>query len=171
MAVGDGANDINMIQKANVGIGIFGKEGHQAASFSDYALPNFKGLRRLLFWHGNSFACKFSNFSRYFIYKNILFCMIVVYFNTETGYSAQTIYSDLYYSLYHITMTILAVAFFTIDKDVDFRKTGMQEKMIGFKLSEFYKHCRDNIISKAFLLYSPWLVYGFISSLAIYYIP
>jgi P-type E1-E2 ATPase len=39
MAIGDGANDVNMIQTAHIGIGIQGKEGNQAASFADYAIP------------------------------------------------------------------------------------------------------------------------------------
>ena len=39
VAIGDGANDVNMIQSAHIGIGIYGKEGNQAASFADYALP------------------------------------------------------------------------------------------------------------------------------------
>lgn len=38
LAIGDGANDVNMIQKAHVGVGIFGKEGYQAAGNSDYAI-------------------------------------------------------------------------------------------------------------------------------------
>lgn len=41
LAVGDGANDVNMIQSASIGVGIMGKEGNQAATFSDYAIPNF----------------------------------------------------------------------------------------------------------------------------------
>ena len=45
MAIGDGANDVNMIQSAHIGIGIFGKEGNQAASFADYALPCYRDLR------------------------------------------------------------------------------------------------------------------------------
>lgn len=38
LAIGDGANDVNMIQRAHVGIGIFGMEGYQAAGNSDYAI-------------------------------------------------------------------------------------------------------------------------------------
>ena len=41
LAIGDGANDVNMIQSAHIGIGIMGMEGNQAAAFSDYAIPNF----------------------------------------------------------------------------------------------------------------------------------
>ena len=52
LAIGDGANDVNMIQTANIGVGLMGKEGNQAATFSDFAIPNFKDLRRLMFYHG-----------------------------------------------------------------------------------------------------------------------
>ena len=58
LAVGDGANDINMIQSAHIGFGIMGKEGNQASAFADYAIPRFKDLRRALFWHGSSFGLK-----------------------------------------------------------------------------------------------------------------
>lgn len=58
LAIGDGANDINMIQSAHIGFGIMGKEGNQASSFADYAVPRFKDLRRALFWHGSSFGLK-----------------------------------------------------------------------------------------------------------------
>ena len=52
LAIGDGGNDINMIQQAHIGVGIQGNEGNQAAFFSDYSIPNFKSLRRLVLWHG-----------------------------------------------------------------------------------------------------------------------
>ena len=38
LAIGDGANDVNMIQQAHVGVGILGKEGTQASSYSDFAI-------------------------------------------------------------------------------------------------------------------------------------
>lgn len=52
LSVGDGSNDVNMIQSAHVGIGILGKEGNQAASFSDYSIAEFRSLRKLVLWHG-----------------------------------------------------------------------------------------------------------------------
>ena len=39
LAIGDGSNDVNMIQQAHIGVGIYGKEGNQAACFADYAVP------------------------------------------------------------------------------------------------------------------------------------
>ena len=52
LAVGDGANDVALILKANLGVGIVGREGMQAARFSDYSIGKFKFLRTLLFFHG-----------------------------------------------------------------------------------------------------------------------
>jgi magnesium-transporting ATPase (P-type) len=51
-AIGDGGNDVAMIQQANVGLGIEGKEGLQAALASDFSLKQFKDLKPLLYWHG-----------------------------------------------------------------------------------------------------------------------
>ncbi|KAI9763285.1 MAG: hypothetical protein M1840_000767 [Geoglossum simile] len=52
LAIGDGANDIAMIQEAHVGIGITGKEGLQAARSSDYSIAQFRFLLKLLLVHG-----------------------------------------------------------------------------------------------------------------------
>jgi len=52
LAIGDGANDIAMIQEAHVGIGITGKEGLQAARTSDYSIAQFRFLTKLLLVHG-----------------------------------------------------------------------------------------------------------------------
>lgn len=49
LAIGDGANDVNMIQQAHVGVGIQGREGHQAARTADYAIGQFQYLRPLMF--------------------------------------------------------------------------------------------------------------------------
>lgn len=55
LAIGDGSNDVAMIHTANIGIGLYGKEGNDAASNSDYSLAEFKHLRRLMFTHGMNF--------------------------------------------------------------------------------------------------------------------
>lgn len=52
LSIGDGGNDVAMIQESHVGIGIFGKEGKQAALSSDFSITEFKHLKNLLFWHG-----------------------------------------------------------------------------------------------------------------------
>ena len=75
MGIGDGANDVNMIAQAHVGIGIEGLEGMQAARASDYAISQFKFLRPLIFYHGREAYRRNSILAMYMFYKNNLFVM------------------------------------------------------------------------------------------------
>ena len=73
LAIGDGSNDVPMIQVANVGVGISGMEGTQAANASDFALPQFKFLSRLLLYHGTNSYHRISKTIIYCFYKNIVY--------------------------------------------------------------------------------------------------
>lgn len=72
LAIGDGANDVNMITAAHVGIGIKGVEGQQAARASDYAIGEFKFLRRLLLYHGREAYRRNAILICYNFYKNVI---------------------------------------------------------------------------------------------------
>ena len=67
---GDGANDVSMIQTADVGIGISGVEGRQAVMASDFAIPRFSFLLRLLLVHGHWCYDRLARMVLYFFYKN-----------------------------------------------------------------------------------------------------
>ena len=69
LAIGDGANDCSMIQEANVGCGIMGKEGRQAVRCSDYAFHRFRYLKRVLLVHGHYYYSRLANTVQYFFYK------------------------------------------------------------------------------------------------------
>jgi phospholipid-transporting ATPase len=73
LAIGDGANDVNMITAADVGIGIMGNEGQQAARASDYVIGQFSYLRRLMFVHGRESYRKNSFAVGYILWKNSLY--------------------------------------------------------------------------------------------------
>lgn len=73
LAIGDGANDVNMITAAHVGVGILGVEGRQAARASDYSIAQFSYLKRLMFVHGRESYRKNSYIVCYNFYKNVLF--------------------------------------------------------------------------------------------------
>ena len=75
LAIGDGANDVNMITAAHVGIGIKGVEGQQASRAADYAVGEFKFLRRLLLYHGREAYRRNSILICYNFYKNIILVM------------------------------------------------------------------------------------------------
>ncbi|GAB5572237.1 phospholipid-transporting ATPase VA isoform X1 [Prionailurus iriomotensis] len=68
--LGDGANDVSMIQVADVGVGISGQEGMQAVMASDFAVPRFRYLERLLIVHGHWCYSRLANMVLYFFYKN-----------------------------------------------------------------------------------------------------
>lgn len=72
LAIGDGANDVNMISAAHVGVGIIGVEGQQAARASDYAIGEFKILKRLLLNHGREFYRRNSSLICYNFFKNMI---------------------------------------------------------------------------------------------------
>ena len=87
LAIGDGANDVNMIQTAMIGIGLMGKEGGQAAAFSDFAIPNFKDLRRLLFWHGRRFGTHITTYISIIIYKGQMQSAMALAHNALSNFS------------------------------------------------------------------------------------
>ena len=50
--IGDGGNDVSMIQAADVGLGIVGKEGKQASLAADFSVTQFSHIARLILVHG-----------------------------------------------------------------------------------------------------------------------
>ena len=94
LAIGDGGNDVNMIKAAHVGIGIFGKEGYQAAYNSDYAISQFKYLKRLLFVDGRFSLARNSYFIYHYFYKNVLYGMISFWFQIFSEFSGRNYIDD-----------------------------------------------------------------------------
>lgn len=71
LAIGDGANDVSMIQAAHVGVGISGVEGLQAARSADFAISQFRFLRKLLLVHGAWAYQRLSKMIFFYFYKNV----------------------------------------------------------------------------------------------------
>jgi len=95
-----------------------GKEGNQAAAFSDYAIPNFKGLRRLLFIHGR-IGKRIIEFSYLSLFRSHQFMVPILIMNMNNGFSGLSTYRDLYYALYTITLTLWMVApYLGLEQDI-----------------------------------------------------
>ena len=92
LAIGDGANDVAMIQKAHVGVGISGNEGLQAANSSDFAIGQFRFLSRLLFLHGAWFYTRVSKVILYSFYKNICLYIIELWFAIYNAWTGQVLF-------------------------------------------------------------------------------
>ncbi|KAK1282730.1 putative phospholipid-transporting ATPase 5 [Acorus calamus] len=109
LAIGDGANDVGMIQEADIGVGISGVEGMQAVMASDFSIAQFRFLERLLVVHGHWCYKRIAQMVCYFFYKNIAFGLTLFYFEAYTGFSGQSVYDDWYMLLFNVILTSLPV--------------------------------------------------------------
>ncbi|KAK9810005.1 hypothetical protein WJX72_003251 [[Myrmecia] bisecta] len=114
LAIGDGANDVAMIQAADVGVGIMGKEGRQAVNNSDYAIGQFRFLVRLLLVHGTLCSYRLARLIKYSFYKNIAFAFILFFYQFYCGYSGQTLVDDISAAAYNVVFTSVPILFFAI---------------------------------------------------------
>lgn len=107
LAIGDGANDVAMIQKAHVGVGISGVEGLQAACASDYSIAQFRFLLRLLLVHGAWNYSRMCKLILYSFYKNICLYVIELWFAIYSGWSGQILFERWTIGLYNVIFTAL----------------------------------------------------------------
>jgi len=108
-SIGDGANDVSMIQEAHVGIGIVGKEGRQAARCSDYAIAKFSMIKKMLLVHGHYFSERLALMALYFFYKNLVFMAAQFAFQNISMYSTQSVYDSIFLTLYNVVYTSMPI--------------------------------------------------------------
>ncbi|MCL7023503.1 hypothetical protein MKW94_016229 [Papaver nudicaule] len=122
LAIGDGANDVGMLQEAEIGVGISGAEGMQAVMSSDFAIAQFRFLDRLLLVHGHWCYRRIAMMICYFFYKNLAFGFTLFLFEAYASFSGQPAYNDWYMSFYNVFFTSLpVVAIGVFDQDVSAR--------------------------------------------------
>ncbi|OWB86297.1 hypothetical protein B5S33_g4983 [[Candida] boidinii] len=107
LAVGDGANDVSMIQAAHVGVGISGMEGMQAARSADFAIGQFKYLRKLLLVHGAWSYQRISLAILYSFYKNIVLYMTQFWYVFTNAFSGQSLVESWTLTSYNVFFTVL----------------------------------------------------------------
>ena len=114
LAIGDGANDIAMIQEAHVGIGITGKEGLQAARTSDYSVAQFRFLSRLLLVHGRWNYLRTCKYTLGTFWKEMFFYLTQALFQRYAGYTGTSLYESWSLSMFNTLFTSLPVIFMGI---------------------------------------------------------
>ncbi|KAL9101161.1 MAG: hypothetical protein Q9163_003563 [Psora crenata] len=114
LAIGDGANDIAMIQEAHVGIGITGKEGLQAARTSDYSIAQFRFLTKLLLVHGRWNYIRTCKYTLGTFWKEILFYLTQALYQRYAGYTGTSLYESWSLSMFNTLFTSLPVIFIGI---------------------------------------------------------
>ncbi|XP_071741463.1 putative phospholipid-transporting ATPase 9 [Rutidosis leptorrhynchoides] len=162
LAIGDGANDVGMIQEADIGIGISGVEGMQAVMSSDIAIAQFRFLERLLLVHGHWSYRRISSMISYFFYKNIVFGTTVFLYEAYASFSGQPAYNDWFLSLYNVFFTSLPViALGVFDQDVSAR--------FCLKFPLLYQEGVQNTLFRWRRIFS-WMLNGLFSGMIIFFL-
>nr|UJH94547.1 Dnf1 [Starmerella bombicola] len=163
LSIGDGANDVAMIQEANVGIGIAGEEGRQAVMSSDYAIGQFRFLARLLLVHGRYSYRRLAEMIPNFFYKNIVFTLTLFWYGIFSDFDATYLYDYTYLMFFNLAFTSLPVIFMGIlDQDIPDR--------ISLAVPQLY---RRGILRKDFTERKFWLYMGegFYQSFVCFFFP
>uniref|UniRef100_A0A6J0TPW5 Phospholipid-transporting ATPase n=1 Tax=Pogona vitticeps TaxID=103695 RepID=A0A6J0TPW5_9SAUR len=119
LAIGDGANDVSMIQVADIGIGISGQEGMQAVLASDFAVSQFRYLKKLLFVHGHWCYNRLANMILYFFYKNLAYVNLLFWYQFFCGFSGTPMtdyWSLIFFNLLYTSLP--PIIFGILDKDL-----------------------------------------------------
>ncbi|XP_010877772.1 probable phospholipid-transporting ATPase IA isoform X5 [Esox lucius] len=167
LAIGDGANDVGMIQTAHVGIGISGNEGLQAANSSDYSIAQFKYLRNLLLVHGSWNYNRVSKCILYCFYKNIVLYIIEIWFAIVNGFSGQILFERWCIGLYNVIFTAmppLALGIFercckkeNMLKYPELYKSS--QNALGFNTKVFWAYCLNGLLHSVVLFWLPLLAF------------
>uniref|UniRef100_Q9P241-2 Isoform 2 of Phospholipid-transporting ATPase VD n=1 Tax=Homo sapiens TaxID=9606 RepID=Q9P241-2 len=163
LAIGDGANDVSMIQVADIGIGVSGQEGMQAVMASDFAVSQFKHLSKLLLVHGHWCYTRLSNMILYFFYKNVAYVNLLFWYQFFCGFSGTSMTDYWVLIFFNLLFTSAPpVIYGVLEKDVS-AETLMQ-------LPELY---RSGQKSEAYLPHTFWitLLDAFYQSLVCFFVP
>ncbi|XP_060918719.1 probable phospholipid-transporting ATPase VD isoform X2 [Labrus mixtus] len=163
LAVGDGANDVSMIQVADVGIGISGQEGMQAVMSSDFAISRFKHLGKLLLVHGRWCYSRLANMILYFIYKNVMYVNLLFWYQFFCGFSGSVMTNSWVLIFFNLLFTsVPPIIYGVLDRDTP-ADTLME-------LPELYQ---DTQSSKVYVPSKFWITVldAFYQSLVCFFVP
>lgn len=163
LAIGDGANDCNMIQSADVGIGIRGLEGLQAFNVCDYGISQFRFIQTLLLVHGRWNYRRIAILVNYTFYKNFVVVLPQFFFGFVSGFSGQKLYNDIHYQFYNVFLSVAPICFFAlVDQDVSRKASVMYPQLYKMGIRSEYLNFRIS---------STWMICGVWHALVIFIVP
>uniref|UniRef100_A0A8C1A3U7 Phospholipid-transporting ATPase n=1 Tax=Cyprinus carpio carpio TaxID=630221 RepID=A0A8C1A3U7_CYPCA len=167
LAIGDGANDVSMIQMADVGIGISGQEGMQAVMSSDFAISRFKFLRKLILVHGHWCYTRLANMILYFFYKNVMYVNLLFWYQFFCGFSGSTMTNSWVLIFFNLLFTsVPPIIYGVLDKDVsgetlldlpDLYKSGQNSQ--AYLPSTFWMNILDAFYQSLVCFFIPYFAY------------
>ncbi|CAH2351134.1 phospholipid-transporting ATPase Dnf1p [[Candida] railenensis] len=167
LAIGDGSNDVAMIQAADVGVGIAGEEGRQAVMSSDFAIGQFRFLAKLLLAHGRWSYKRFSEMIPCFFYKNVIFPLALFWYGVYCDCDGTYMFEFTYLTFYNLAFTSLPVIVLGIlDQDVDGVVSLLVPQLYrsGILRSEwtdtkFWIYSADGLYQSVISFFFPYLMY------------
>ena len=119
LCIGDGGNDVSMIQAADVGVGIVGKEGRQASLAADFSITTFHHLTKLLVWHGRNSYKRSAKLAQFVIHRGLIISVCQTFYSIATQLQPHALYRDWLLVGYATVYTMAPVFSLVLDKDVD----------------------------------------------------
>ncbi|CAF0797059.1 unnamed protein product, partial [Didymodactylos carnosus] len=117
-AIGDGGNDVSMIQAADVGVGIVGKEGKQASLAADFSINQFSYLSDLLLVHGRNSYKRSAALSQFVMHRGLIISVMQAVFSSIFYYASVALYQGFLLVGYGTIYTMFPVFSLVLDKDV-----------------------------------------------------
>ncbi|KAJ3502673.1 hypothetical protein NLJ89_g8781 [Agrocybe chaxingu] len=163
LAIGDGANDVSMIQAADVGIGISGEEGMQAVNSSDYAIAQFRFLKKLLLVHGHWSYARNGMMLLNFFYKNIVSVGVLWWFQIHDAWSAYHVFDYVYILFWNSLWTVAAVV------GIGLFDRFLEDSHTLMEVPELYRYGREGhwFGLRHFIIY---MIDGVVQSAVIYFL-
>ncbi|KAI1618019.1 phospholipid-translocating ATPase [Exophiala viscosa] len=117
--IGDGGNDVSMIQAADVGIGIVGKEGRQASLAADFSITQFCHITKLLVWHGRNSYKRSAKLAQFIIHRGLIISVCQTMYNIAGHFDPKGLFKDWLMVGYATVYTMAPVFTLVLDRDVD----------------------------------------------------
>jgi len=167
LAIGDGANDVSMIQMADVGVGISGQEGGQAVMASDFSMGQFRFLVPLLLVHGHWNYQRMGYMILYNFYKNATFVLVLFWYVLYTAFTlttAITEWSSLLYTVLYTSLPTIVVGI--LDKDLSKSTLLAYPKLYGtgqrnekYNVNLFVLNMLEALWQSLVVFYIPYFAY------------
>lgn len=149
--IGDGGNDVSMIQAADVGVGIVGKEGRQASLAADFSITQFCHLTKLLVWHGRNSYKRSAKLAQFVIHRGLIISVCQTMYSIAIKFEPEGLYKDWLMVGYATVYTMAPVFSLVLDKDVD------------ENLANLYPELYKELTSGSSLSYRTFFVWVFVS--------
>ncbi|CCE65229.1 hypothetical protein TPHA_0K00950 [Tetrapisispora phaffii CBS 4417] len=117
--IGDGGNDVSMIQSADVGVGIVGKEGKQASLAADFSVTQFCHLTELLLWHGRNSYKRSAKLSQFVMHRGLVIAICQAVYSISSSFEPIALYQGFLMVGYATCYTMAPVFSLTLDQDIE----------------------------------------------------